>query len=475
MCAWRRWIVPVLGVLALIALAGSAAAGQPSTVPPGVKAAVLEQYRVLIVRDGVVLTPRRGPAYAIEISKGGIAIDGAPVTGRELHDRLGARADLVAQLSFVTPEALRAAFAEGGTAAPAPPAPPLAPEAPAPEAPPALSEPPEVPEPPAAPEPPEPPRRRSSAKVQIGGDVDVAEDEVVTDPVVAILGSVTVLGRVEDDVVSVLGNVHLGPKAEVMGSVTAVGGRVEQERGADVRGEVQEIGIAGPMRFGPAHAWGMGHEIFSSWFRLFGTILRVALVLLLALVIAIAAAKPVERIARRAGDEPWTSGFVGLAAQVFFVPVLVVTVVVLAISIIGIPLLILVPFALVALLFGILMGFTGVAQRVGTWAIGTGRGPLIPTAVGVVLIAAGAFLARLLWLLPGPIAPIAIVVSILGLFLEYVAWTVGLGAMLLTRFGTRGPADAEPIYVPPIPSRVPDTPPATDTPPPASSDLPLQE
>ena len=109
------------------------------------------------------------------------------------------------------------------------------------------------------------------------------------------------------------------------------------------------------------------------------------------------------------------------------------------------------PFALVALLFGVLMGFVGVAQRVGTWAVGPGRGSLVATAVGVVLIAAGAILARLLWLLPGPVAPIAIVVSVLGLFLEYVAWTVGLGAVLLTRFGTRGLSDGGEFYVPPVP------------------------
>ena len=41
--------------------------------------------------------------------------------------------------------------------------------------------------------------------------------------------------------------------------------------------------------------------------------------------------------------------------------------------------------------------------------------------------------------------------SIVGLFLEYVAWTVGLGAVLLTRFGTRGLSDGGDFYVPPVP------------------------
>jgi hypothetical protein len=466
--------MPVVAVAAWLAVAVPAGAGQATTVPAGVKAAVLDQYRVLIVRDGVVLTPRRGPAKAIEITNGTIAIDGAPVTGRELHDRLGTRADLVAQLSFASPEALRAAFGEE-TVAPAEP--PSAPESPAPAEPPAATPAPPAAAPAASPEPPEPPRRRSAAKIHVGGDVEVDDDEVVSDPVVAIGGSVRVRGHVEDDVVAVGGSVYLGPKAVVSGSVTAIGGRVEQERGAEVRGEVQEIGFAGPLRFGPSHMWDVGHEIFSGWFRLFGTVLRIALVLLLALVIAIAAARPVERISRKAGDEPWTCGFVGLAAQVFFVPVLVVTVVVLAISIIGIPLLVLVPFVLVALLFGILMGFAGVAQRVGTWAVGAGRGPFVATAVGVILIAAGSFFARLLWLLPGPIAPFAIIVSLLGLFAEYVAWTVGLGAMLLTRFGTRGPDEPRYVYVPPVPPPVPDAPSVVDVPAPVPDrmDGPLPE
>jgi hypothetical protein len=453
-------------------LAGSVAGGQAASVPPGVKAAVLDHYRVLLVRDGIVLTPKRGSARAIEIRSGSIAIDGSPVTGRELHDRLGADADLVAQLSFVSTDALREAF--GGPA----PAAPSAPETPSASAAPEAAEPPPaveaVPPPVAAPPaPPEPPRRKSSAKVRFGGSIEVAEDEVVSDPVVAIGGNVNVLGRVEDDVVAVGGSVHLGPKAEVTGSVTAVGGSVEQERGATVDGEVQEVGVAGPVHFGPQHWWAMGHDVFSGWFRLFGTVLRVALVILLALIIAIAAERPVARIARKAGEEPWTSGFVGLAAQVFFVPVLVVTVVVLAISIIGIPLLVLVPFALIALLFGVLMGFTGVAHRVGVWAVGPHRGALVATAVGAVLIAAGTFLARFLWLLPGPIAPIAIVVTILGFFLEYVAWTVGLGAMLLTRFGTRGLAMNEEVFVPPVPPVPPVVPPPV--PPTPAGDLRLDE
>ena len=442
----------------------AAQAGREATVTAGnlpavTRAHTLERFRVLVIRDGLVLTPRRGDGKTIEVSNGSIVIDGTPVSGRELRDQLGADAALVLQLSYASPQDLRAAFAP-----PAPPAAsavPGAPAVPQPEATPETTTPPEPPEPPVPPAPEREWRRKSGAKVNIGGDVKVDEDERVTDAVVAVGGSVEVRGRVEDDVVAVLGDVRLGPHAVVTGSVTSVGGRIEQERGAEVQGEVNEVTLNHkPWRYGagPWRPW-VGRDIFSGWFSLLGTLLRIALVALLALIVAIVASSPVDRISRRVAAEPWLSGFVGLLAQVLFVPVLVLTIVFLAISIVGIPLLVLVPFALVALLFGVLMGFTGVARRVGEWAVGPYKGPLVATAVGVAVITAGAVVTRIVWLIPGPIAPLAIALWLVALFLEYIAWTVGLGALLLTRFGTRGPS-SPPLDVvpPPMPPPLPAAP-----------------
>ena len=60
--------------------------------------------------------------------------------------------------------------------------------------------------------------------------------------------------------------------------------------------------------------------------------------------------RPVQQIAARIAAEPLRAGLVGLLAEILFVPVLVVTVLALVISIIGIPLLLLVPFGIVLLL-----------------------------------------------------------------------------------------------------------------------------
>lgn len=296
--------------------------------------------------------------------------------------------------------------------------------------------------------------RKSATRVHIGSDILVAEDELVTEPVVAIGGSVTVLGRVNDDVVAVGGSVHLGPKAVVRGDVTSVGGRIDQSPGATINGGVHEVRIGPPHIhfnpagfFGPLAAW----NPFTGWFKLFGTLLRLGLVMLLAMLVALLAARPVERIGLRALQEPWLSGFTGLLAQLLFVPVLVLTVVILAVSLIGIPLLVLVPFGVIAFLLAVLIGFTGVALRLGRWAVGPDRPMFVAMAVGIVLVAVVTLVARVLALVPAPLWPITWMIGVLGFLVEYVAWSVGLGAALLSRFGTRGAPYDPPVAPPPIP------------------------
>jgi hypothetical protein len=184
---------------------------------------------------------------------------------------------------------------------------------------------------------------------------------------------------------------------------------------------------------------------------LLATFVRVGLVgLLAALMIAVLPA-PVRRVADRVATEPWRAGFVGLAAQLLFVPLLVITVVILAVSIIGIPLLLLVPFGLIAVALALVMGFAGSACAVGRWIgerAGSGMpGLLVSLVVGLAVVFALTVIARFLGLAGLPVGVILGSVLAVGFLVEYVAWTVGLGGVLLSRFGRR---DA-PAAVPSIP------------------------
>ena len=98
-----------------------------------------------------------------------------------------------------------------------------------------------------------------------------------------------------------------------------------------------------------------------------------------------------------------------------------------------------------------LVGFAGVALRVGRWAVGEERPAFVAMAVGVILVSAVALVTRTLALLPVPLWPISWILGFTAFFLEYLAWTVGLGAALLTRFGTRGTATPFDVAPPPLP------------------------
>jgi hypothetical protein len=269
--------------------------------------------------------------------------------------------------------------------------------------------------------------------------VRVRPDEVVNGDVVAVLGSVRVDGRVTGDVVAVGGSVALGPNAVVEGEVVVVGGTLDRAPGARVEGSIEEVAWGGPN----IHL--RGPEFQTPFLEGIGglmmTVVWIIVLGALAALMYLLARRPVERMAYRVAKSPWKAALVGLVGQILFFPVLVLTVILLAVSIIGIPLLLVVPFAILALMIGTLIGFTAVARNLGTGAE-TRFGwqhdnPYIAVIVGVGLIMLVSFFASALGVAGGPLGVFALILGILGFVIQYAAWTVGFGALLLTRFGTR--------------------------------------
>jgi hypothetical protein len=470
----RSGLLTVLLLLVLAAPGPTAAQGResapPATQEPAsaaerrVRDAVLARFRVLPVQDGIVLVPlgRYEGVDNIELRAGTIAINGKAVTGGEVRQRLGRDADPVLELSYLDLPLqqrllLPPGASERGEAPPprpeAPPAEPSAPESP--------STPSTVPE-----EPERVFHQQSDGRVRIGGNITVDEDEQINGPVVAVGGSIRVDGRVRDDVVSVGGNVHLGPKADIRGDVTVVGGTLSRAPGAQVRGRVNEVGFGFPVGLPIIHVRPSWSPRFLPWIsggpwyaiRFVGTLLRMALVGLLATLVLLLAPRAVERVGHAVRTQVWKSALVGLLAELLFIPLIVITTVVLAVSIIGIPLLVLVPFVVLAFFVALLLGFTGAAYGLArsgqsrfSWSSGSAFVHLI---VGLTLIWGVTVVGRTIALGGGPFALIGELVVIVGFLLEYAAWTVGLGGALLTRFGRRGPL---PATIPPVPA-VPATP-----------------
>jgi hypothetical protein len=233
----------------------------------------------------------------------------------------------------------------------------------------------------------------------------------------------------------------LGPEAIVHGDVSVIGGTLDRAATARIDGEVHNVGWGGgaPWRSGgfgdamrQAFVWRVG--------GLVGTLLRVALLMLLTLVVVAFGPGAVERIADRTAVDPLRAGLIGFFAELLFFPVVVITVIVLAVSIIGIPLLVLVPFGIVLALVVLLVGFTGVAYQVGRLLHGrfgwTERGAYARVTLGVLVIGGLTILARSAALLAGGLG---IPLMALGYCVEYAAWTIGFGAAILVWLRSRRP------------------------------------
>ncbi len=431
---------------------GDVVSAQPASVAQPVKVDALRQqierrFEVLPLRNGLALRPKRENrgVRSIEIADGTIAIDGTPATGAELRDKLGSDADLVLRLSYLDAQARQRLF---GTAPPPPP------PAPAAEAPPE----------PAAPEPPPAPqaregrsRRDGNDRVRFGGSVTVNQGEVIDGDVVAIFGSVRVDGEVTGNVVGFGGGVDLGPHADVSGDVVSIGAPVKRDPAARTGGKVVGVSIGtGNFRFG-GWRWDRmtaGRVLFpflgaaAGLFAFMSTLARVAVLCVLVSLVMMVGRDYVDRVGARAVAEPVKAGVVGLLAQLLFLPLLIITILVLVVTIIGIPLLVLIPFAVLALGVVALVGFTAIAANLGRHVNQrfdtNDRSPYLTVIIGVLLLISPVLIARLIGLAGVLVFPITGALAFIGFLVEYLAWTVGFGAVALLRFNRSQTASSAP-------------------------------
>jgi hypothetical protein len=447
----RRQIWLALAVLTVALMARTAYIVHAQTATAAeLRAQLSSRYDIVALQQGIALVPKTATPRVrmIQVVNGAVSVDGDTLTAAQLRDRLGADAAPIVQLTYLSAAEQRQLAAPDSTSTAAP----ATPEAET-SAQPAAPNPTRTPAPP--PETPTRPVARTGDIVRIGGgDVNISQNERVEGDVVAIGGQVNVDGEVTGDVVAVMGGLTLGPHAVVRGEVTAVGGPFNRDPQAQVYGKVNEVGIGANGQTIPPYNINMRNILFGTLAsrveRVVTTIVRVLMFILFALIVMAVGQQPVRQIAARIGAEPVRSGLVGLLAEILFVPVLVVTILALVISIIGIPLLVLVPFGIILIGIVMLVGFTAAAYMVGTWTLDkfgrTERNPYLTAAIGIVVIAGLTLIGRLFALAVGGVgAPFYIA----GYVLEYLAWTVGFGAAIQTWIQMRRRPAAPAMTTPP--------------------------
>lgn len=268
-------------------------------------------------------------------------------------------------------------------------------------------------------------------------DYYLAAGATASEPIVVIGGDATIDGRADDDVVVVGGTLRLGPKAVVGGDVVSVGGEAVIDPAATVRGKVDTAVVVWP-----DVEWGLGWPIWNwrEWWpfaALSATVLRLSLVLVVSLLLTIVAPGWIRSMGTRASSA-LSSGLLGAAAEILFLPALIAVIVGLVISIVGIPLLGAIPFALALGVLAWTGGFAAVAACLGARLRGTSIAAssslVTDVLIGFVAISALSIVANVFSVGSGWMTPFGWMTSAAGIAVEYVAWTIGLGAALSGMF-----------------------------------------
>lgn len=258
--------------------------------------------------------------------------------------------------------------------------------------------------------------RHGSERVVFGRSLTIGADETV-DKAVAIGGSITVAGHVRYDAVAIGGSVTILPGASVGGDSVAIGGAVSVAEGATLEGDNVSLGGAIPTTVGSMTRWVVGGPHRFSMFRFASRLTRAVLLLVIAVLIAVTFPDALTRVGAYLATRPGLSALGGVSILLGFVPLCVL----LAVTIIGIPL---IPVAVLLLVALFLFGFTVSAAWLGE------RLPFLQEKTPVKTVALGGAVFALVGLIPW-IGTVALI----------LAAAFSAGATLLSRFG-RTPAVA---------------------------------
>ena len=135
------------------------------------------------------------------------------------------------------------------------------------------------------------------------------------------------------------------------------------------------------------------------------------------------------------GSEFLGAGVVGILVQLLIAPVLLIVSLILIMTLVGCLALPLIPFVILALVVAALFGYAGVALRVGRWLEGrfgwSLSSPYAALLLGVALIEIWKLVGETLDIFGGAAWVFAAMFIFTGVIVEYVAWSVGLGAILM--------------------------------------------
>ncbi len=278
----------------------------------------------------------------------------------------------------------------------------------------------------------------------------VEATEHLTGDVASWHGPLEIRGTVDGNAVAIGSDVVILPGGHVRGDALSVGGEVRMAGGI-VEGESRSIsafsvGAITGEQLTPAQALKRSLSLAVACYLI---------LVAMALAVAIGARTHLETIAATIRTDFARSFLFGLLGEAAAVPLFVLSMIALAITLVGI---LLIPFAAVAYALGVLgataLGFLAMSLLIGDASMRGESYVRDPRPVVSHLIA-GLSIFLLLWLLAGGASFMGLAGSVLRLLAFLCTWiaaTIGLGATIITRAGTRSPVSLPQMPPPPVES-----------------------
>jgi len=306
-------------------------------------------------------------------------------------------------------------------------------------------------------------------QVHVGEDVDVGPGETVNGTLLSVGGDVKISGTVDGDVVVVNGSLELMPGSEVDGDVRLADASVARNDGtvsgdvvdvtanqqdlesqirAQVRQQLQSE-LRDRTRVHEEHGISLLAPIRSVVHGLGGIIQNLFTILILGLIgagVVTFAGTNIDAVAETARRTPGRAAMVGVAGAFLLIPVWVLGIVALAVSIVGIPVMIAwVPLFPLAAVAAVILGYIAVARNTGEWLAHSNlrftdririSNPIHTIAGGLIGLMAAFIAANVFSMVPffGFLEGLLVFA---GVLISIAATLVGFGAVLLTRAGTR--------------------------------------
>jgi len=275
--------------------------------------------------------------------------------------------------------------------------------------------------------------------VKFGKGVEVEVDEEIDGDVVAIGGDIKVRGVVTGDVVAIGGDVTVFSTGEVEGDAVSIGGDVTKRGEGIIRGEKVSVRLfQGPLFKFPFTTTRFPFMVapfqLPAW-AFFARVFKIMFFIFLGIVVISVVPKHVGKVKEKVKRDFLKSILVGAAAEVLALPIFIL----LIITIIGIPVALLVEPLLI--LMAIILGYTGTCLFVGEkLREHTSLKPdtqIMTLVMGILAVEVIPLTAQVIKVFGTLFSPLTWVIAFIGWMIGYVVITVGLGASILTRLGTR--------------------------------------